>query len=61
MNPVKTIKEVKEIFRKGNSLIIDELKDPYKIRRYLYRCNRINILSVFLQDNNFIIYSLNKK
>ena len=55
-----TINEIKEILRSGKSIFVDELKDPYYLRRYLYRCERINALHVFIQDqeHNYIIYAL---
>ena len=55
-----TINEIKEILRSGKSIFVDELKDPYYLRRYLYRCERLNALHVFIQDqeHNYIIYAL---
>lgn len=60
METLKTIREVKNIFRDHNSLMVDELKDSYEIRRYLYRLEKTEVLYEFMRNNHFVIYAINQ-
>ena len=57
MKPM-TINQVKQSFREGNSIMIDELKDPYELRKYFYRLERFEIIYKFMENNHYIIYAM---
>ena len=53
-----TVNEVKKAFRNGNSIMIDELTDPYEVRKYFYRLERMEIIYKFMENNHYIIYAM---
>ena len=57
MKPM-SIQQVKKSFREGNSIMIDELTDPYEVRKYFYRLEKREIIYKFLENNHYIIYAM---
>ena len=57
MKPL-TISKVKEAFRDSQSIMVDELKDPYSLRSYIYRLERRNILYRRCESNNYAVYAV---
>lgn len=59
MKPM-TISEVKNCFRGKMSLLVDHLKDPYSVRKYIYRLERREIIYQFMEDkgHGYSVYAI---
>jgi len=57
-----TIESIKNCFRCHNGLYIDHAKDPQNLLQYIYRLERLNIISVYIENKYFSIsvYQLNE-
>lgn len=53
-----TITQVKEAFRDNQSIMIDEIKDPYVLRAYFYRLAKMNIIYETCNSNHYAVYAV---
>ena len=55
---MKTIKQVKQIFRSGGALMVDDLQDNKEAGHYIYRLLRLKVIEEAGNDNYYSIYRL---